>query len=730
MSRERLIEESHLQRKALVYVRQSTPGQVLENRESTRLQYQLRDVALELGWGSGRIETIDEDLGVSGSGEVQRGGFERLTLTVARGEAGAVFGLEASRLSRNEVDWFQLLRWLRSTDTLIVVEGRVYDPGSGADALTLGLQGTLSANELYNTRRRMEEGQLSKAQRGQLYKTVPTGYVREGDGLRKDPDPQVRHAIGRVFELFREVGTARQVVQALRAEGMQLPSQKHNRRPLVWSAAGYDRVYKVLTNPLMGGAYVYGRQRTEVYLDERNQPRKKVRRLPQEQWRVLLEEHHEGYVSWEEWQAIQAQLKANSTRARGAPREGRALLQGLAVCGECGRALQVRYGAGHGYLCRPSRSGAERGGCLSVGGQRLDAVVAELFLEAVRPAGVEAALRAERLAQEREDQLLRSHRLELERRQYEERRAKRNYVLMNGDYKSMKQELMDDWHRARRSTERAQQALEQARERLPRRGQPPSAAVLARLGLRVQELWAHPALRQRDRKRLLATLLEEAVLRADREAGRLRLLLRWRGGWIDERELPLRRRARPRQDPTETVELVRRLARLYSDERIVATLTKQGRRTARGLRFTQARVRALRQRHGIAAYRAAQQDSSAPLLGVAAAAGELGVAASTLYRWIEEGFVAVEEPTPGAPWLVRVDAALRSRLCESVPAGFVAAAQARKLLGVSRQTLWERIRSGQLEARRIVRGPQRGLYVQLEEPEQPQLHGLKESGDA
>ena len=317
MSRERLIEASHLKRKGMVYVRQSTPGQVLANRESTHLQYQLRDMALELGWGPERIEIIDEDLGVSGAGEVHRSGFERLTLAVARGEVGAVFGLEASRLSRNEVDWFQLLRWLRSTDTLIVVEGRVYDPGSGADALTLGLQGTLSANELYNTRRRMEEGQLSKAQRGQLYKTVPTGYVREGDGLRKDPDPQVRHAIGRVFELFREVGTARQVVQALRAEGMQLPSQKHNRRPLVWSAAGYDRVYKVLTNPLMGGAYVYGRQRTEVYLDERNQPRKKVRRLPQEQWRVLLEEHHEGYVSWEEWQAIQAQLKANSTRARG-----------------------------------------------------------------------------------------------------------------------------------------------------------------------------------------------------------------------------------------------------------------------------------------------------------------------------------------------------------------------------------------------------------------------------
>ena len=236
MSRERLIEARHLQRKALVYVRQSTPGQVRANRESTRLQYQLREVAQELGWRSGRIEIIDEDLGVSGSGEVPRGGFERLTLALARGEVGAVLGLETSRLSRNEVDWFQLLRWLRWTDTLLVVEGQVYDPGSGDDALTLGLKGTISAAELYNIRRRMEQGQL--------YASVPTGYLREGEGLRKDPDPQVRQAIGRVFQLFREVGTARQVVQALREEGTQLPSQKNNRRPLVWSEASYTRVYK------------------------------------------------------------------------------------------------------------------------------------------------------------------------------------------------------------------------------------------------------------------------------------------------------------------------------------------------------------------------------------------------------------------------------------------------------------------------------------------------------
>ena len=420
---------------------------------------------------------------------------------------------------------------------------------------------------------------------------------------------------------------------------------------------------------------------------------------------------------------MQQRLQANSTRVRGAPREGRALLQGLAVCGECGRALQVHYNSSHSYRCRADRDGRLQAGCLSVGGKRVDATAAELLLEAAQPAGVEAALRAERLERESAGRQLRSYELELERKQYEERRAKRNYVLMDSDYAGLKQELAEDWRRARRAAEGAQRELERAREGLPRGGRAVSPEVLAHLGARLSKLWEHPAIQPRERKQLLATLLEEAVLQVDREAGRLRIVLRWRGGWIDERELPLRVRAR--RGPRETVELVRLLAQLYGDGRIAGTLAAQGRRTARGLPFTQARVRSLRQRHGIGAYRPGQQDASAPLLPVAEAARELKVASSTLYRWIREGLVAVEEPVPGAPRLVCVDAALRSRLCATVPEGYIAAAAARKLWRISRQTLWERTRNGQLEAKTIVRGPQKGLYVKADGSEQPRLPGLE-----
>ena len=668
MKGERRIKERHLERRAVVYVRQSTPGQVLSNRESTRLQYGLREQAEALGWPSQRIETIDEDLGVSGSGEVDRPGFRRLTLEVARGQVGTVFGLDPSRLSRDTAEWFELLRWLRATDTLLVVGGKVYDPGRSDEKLLLGIQGTVSEQELLGIRRRMDEGLRNKARRGELYRSVPSGYVRDGTGLRKDPDEQVRHAIGQVFAKFRELGSARQVVRALRAGGTKLPGRRHPGAQVTWRKASYSRVLQVLRNPLMGGAYAYGRQRTEVQLDERGRLRKRVRRLPLDKWEVLIEGHHEGYVTWAEWLEIQQRLERNANTSRGAPREGRALLQGLAVCGHCGRAMHVRYGKGVSYVCRGPTESAGAGICQSAGAVRVDKLAAAAFLEAAGPGGVEAALRAERLDAEREEEWLRSYRLELERKEYEERKAECEYREVEAGLRLVKRTLGRDWEQAQEAALRARRDLERAVERLPRRGEPPATELFARLGTRLRALWEHPALRMRDRKRLLATLLEEAVLRADRKARTLSVVLRWRGGWVDEHELPAYRSQppQPRRDDVGTVEMVRRLARFYPDGSIALTLGKQGRKTARGLPFTRKRVASLRTRHGIAACPPQANDNEAPTLRVAEAARELGTSPSTLYRWIQQGFVPATRPVPGAPWLVRLDAALRARFCDAV----------------------------------------------------------------
>ena len=728
MRRETLVRERHLERLALVYVRQSTPGQVLSNRESTRLQYGLRERAGELGWPPERIETIDEDLGVSGSGATERTGFARMILEVARGRVGAVFGLDPSRFARNAAEWFELLRWLRLTQTLLVTDEGVYDPGSGEDSFVLGIHGTLSEGELYKLKARMEQGKWSKARRGELYVHVPAGYVVDGTELRKDADEHVREAIGRVFAKFRELGSARQVSRALRAAGLQLPVRQPGQPGLSWRPANYTRVWGVLRNPMMGGAYAWGRKRTDVRLDERDQLRKRQRKLPLDRWGVLLPEHHEGYVGWQEWLSIQERLEANRVdrgdrEGGGAPREGRALLQGLAVCGQCGRAMQVRYGNGVQYKCR--RSLDDEGGCQTLGGERLDKLAAEAFLEAAGPGGVEAALRAERLAEREADERLLGYRREVERREWVERKARKEYGAVEAEFRRVKRTLARDWERAQDELERAREALEQARRRPPR---PPEAALAGSfdgLGTRLRELWEHPRTAWRDRKRLLATLLEEVVLTADRKAGRLHVLLRWRGGWIDERELRLSPPLEPRRTDASTVALVARLAGMHADKGIAAELRRQGRRTACGLEFTAKRVAALRWAHGIAACRLPAPAAGEQLRSVADAARELGVSVSSLYRWIEQGFVPAEQAGPGEPLQVRLDAAARARFRDTVPDGFVPVAAALRQLGVSRQTLWEWIRAQSVAALRIPRGPEKGLYVKLERSSQPLLEGFE-----
>lgn len=732
MRRESRIRERHLERLAVVYVRQSTAQQVLTNTESARLQYGLREQARDWGWPEERIETIDEDQGVSGSGDQERRGFARLTMMVAQKQVGVVLGLDSSRLARNTADWFQLLRWLRLTDSLFAKEGKVYDLKEGDSRIVLGIEGTLSEEGRFQIRARLDAGLESKAERGELYRRVASGYVLDGGQLRKDPDERVRHAIGEVFASFRETGSARQAVQRLRAAGRQLPGGREPGRA-EWKEATYSRVHQILTNPLMGGAYVYGRRRTEVSLGKRGEVRKQVVRVPQEEWGVLLEGRHEGYVSWEEWQAVQRRLAENSVQlGSGAPREGRALLQRLAVCGVCGRRMQAQYGTGVRYLCSAKDSGTGERGCQSVGGARVEEWVTNRFLEAAGMGGVEAALRAEREARAREAGRLRSYELDLERCEYEARQAGRRYRAEDPDNRLVMRTLARDWETALSAVERARRELERAREAAPPQRDPEvSAELFAGLGARVRRLWESPEVEMRDRKRLLATLVEEVVLRVDREAGCLHVLLRWRGGWIDESELALPQRFRPERDSDETVERVRRLAELYPDARIAETLNAQGWRSTSGQRFTRKLVTGLRHRHGIAVFGRDgrdRDDSGVALLSVSEAARELGTSAGTLYRWIRQGFVPVEVAGLGEPMQVRLDADVRERFCEAPPEGYVLAAQARRELGLSRQTLWERIREGMLEARRIVRGPDKGLYVKWDR-EDGQLPLLAEESE-
>ena len=702
------ISARHLDRLAVVYVRQSSTRQVLENRESTDRQYALRDHALALGWPSERIVTIDADLGVSGSTSGGRKGYERLKQEVSRGRVGAVLGLEVSRFSRNAVDWFQLLEWCRATDTLLIEGEQVFSPARHDDALVLSIKGSLSESELTLLRARMRGGAMNKARRGALYHNLPAGFLLEGDRLVKDPDRQVRHAIGEVFARFREQGSARRVTASLLDDGVRLPVRTPGRE-IEWDDAAYGRVIGILKNPMMGGAYAYGRERSERVLDDAGVPRTTKRKVSRDDWHVLIEDHHEGYVSWQDWLGIQERLSANAISRE--PREGAALLQTLATCGHCGRRLHTRYARGWSYMC-PRPMDGSRKSCMNVGGARIDAVVERAFLDAVSPAGVEAARLAARQSAKRDDAGLRSLQLEVERCRHEAGLAERRYCKIDPDNRLVADTLERDWEMALRALEEAGRALDHARQS---QAPPPDPARLEALGERVDVLWHADGVTPRDRKRLLACLVEDVMLRIDRDVGAVGIVVHWKGGECDEFTVPLQRRRSVPEDGTDTVELVRQLVGLYNDDEISGVLNQRGRVTPKGLPFNRDRVQRLRKRHGIPAHARKAGDGKAPVVGVLEASRQLEVSESTLYRWIREGLIAAEPTLAGAPCRIRLTDALRQRFRAEPPEGFVPARMAARRLGVSRQRIWQRIRDGDLQACHINRGPDRGLFVQLGE---------------
>ncbi len=603
----------HLERLAVVYVRQSSLRQVRENRESTDRQYALRDHALSLGWPAERIVTIDADLGMSGASSGARQGFEQLKLEIAHGRVGAVLGLEVSRFSRNVIDWSRLLEWCRSTDTLLIEGEQVYAPARHDDSLILNIKGSLSESELTLIRARLRGGAINKARRGELYHNIPAGFLLEGGRLIKDPDHQVQHAIGEVFARFRKHGSARGATGSLLEDGIRLPSRKPGSE-IKWGEVTYGRVIGILKNPLMGGAYAYGRKRSERVLDDAGELRETRKTVSRDDWHVLIEDHHEGYVTWQAWLEVQERLSANAISRE--PRDGAALLQSLAVCGQCGRRVLTRYGRSWSYVCLRPMDGSRKS-CLHVGGVRVDAVVERAFLDAISPAGVEAARVAAEQAQMRDDAGLRSLQLEVERCRYEAGLAERRYRKIDPDNRLVAGTLERNWEMALRALEEARSALHNAERSLV---PPPDPARLLALGERLSDLWHAEGTTHRDRKRLLACLVEDVMLRIDRDAGAIEIVLHWKGGEVDEFTVPLNRRRTVAEDGADTVDLVRQLSALYNDAEISGVLNQRGRVTPKGLPFNRDRVRQLRDRHGIPAHSRQAGDSKAPVVGVAEAA--------------------------------------------------------------------------------------------------------------
>ncbi len=736
------ITASHLSRTAVIYVRQSTLIQGERNTESTARQYDLVHRARQLGWPREAIRVIDGDLGISGSVTGQRAGFEGMVAEVALGQVGIILALEASRLARDNAAWYRLLDLAGVCDTLVADVDAVYHPALFGDRLLLGLMGIMAESELHVLRARLEGGIKNKAARGELRRGLPVGLIwGETDGeIRFHPDEAVTGVLAATFDRFTVCGSVRATWLWLRAEGLRWPLQKvaYTRRgsgipEITWVEPTYHAVHTTLTHPAYAGAYVYGRTRKERYLDPSGALRQRARRLPRDQWEVLIPDHHPGFTDWDTYQANQARIGTNiRPQARqpgtGAVREGCALLQGLATCGTCGRKLAIFYAGPSrcvpNYYCHGSAELVNGRGArhMSVGGQGIDAAVAEAFLAALAPAAMDACLAAARQLEDGHDAALAQHQRQVEQARYHATRAERRYRAVDPDNRLVARGLEREWETALRDLADAEAELARRATARPKTLTPQEKQAVLALGDDLGAVWDAPTTTGKDRKQLLRTLLDEVniTLRRDDPGPHARLVLRWKGGAISELTVPLRRRQPAIRTDEDTIDLIRRLAVHYPDAVIAGILNRQHRRTARGLSYTASRVQSLRYHWHIPCHQP-DGNGQAPegeLLNVTAAARQLDIAPSTLLRWLNDGFIAGEQITPGAPWRIRLTNQLRDMLTDTAPDGWVPLGYATQALGVSRQTVLQKVKRGELNAVLTRTGRRKGLRIELPAPQQ------------
>ena len=658
-----------LSRKAVVYVRQSTPGQVQANGESRRQQYELVDAARARGFR--QVEVIDDDLGRSASGTVARPGFDRLVAWLCAGDVGAVFCLDASRLARNGRDWHHLLELCGLVEARVIDLDGVYDPCRPNDRLLLGMKGTISEFELGVLRTRMLDAARSKARRGELRISVPIGYTWHRElGLGFDPDLRTQEVIRLVFARFRELGSARQVHLRLHRDGVHFPRPLDGKSTVhfEWTRIRYRNVIALLKNPFYAGVYAYGKSERRTAIVDGRVRRSYGHGKPLEQWEVMLKDHHEGYIEWSEFERNQATLAGNNYRKPGSGksgRGGRALLAGIITCARCGRRLPVSYtGRGIGYpVYRCDRPNLMLGlpRCLGFGGSRIDAAIGAEILRAVSPLAVEAAQRAERLAVTTGRERHRVADLELQQARYEASLAERRYAACDPDNRLIAAQLERAWETALRRVEACQARIDENRsEPLP-----VDPKALHGLADDLSAAWNAPGASNRTRQRLVRALVTEIVADVDETTREVVLVIHWRGGAHSELRVKKPRTGEHGcRTPEEALAVIRSMAARWSDEQVAASLNRMGMRTGQAKSWTAHRVYSIRRVHGIHAYRSAEKDGK--WLTMSEAATSLGVSAHVVRRLIRDGVLPAEQVVPDAPWQIQAADLQHLRVVEAL----------------------------------------------------------------
>ena len=661
------ITEQHRSRPAYIYVRQSTNAQVLHHQESTERQYALRTMALELGWSESAIRTLDRDLGMTGTEMTRREDFKTLVADVSMGQVGAVFALEVSRLARSNLDWHRLLELCALTATLVIDEDGCYDPSDFNDGLLLGLKGTMAQAELHFLHARLQGGKLNKAKKGELRFPLPVGYCYDEQGrIVPDVDAEVRGAVEMAFRLFRETGSAYAVVHRFTEKGLRFPKRAYGGAwdgKIIWGRLSHSRVLGVLKNPSYAGIYVFGRYQYRREITPDGEVRKRMQAVAMPDWRVSLHQHHEGYITLEEFVKNRARLEKNRTNGAetilsGPARAGLALLEGLLLCGHCGHGLTVRYRSKGGicptYQCNLlRREGLATKSCMVFRCDLLDGVVAEEMLKALQPAELELALAALHELESRDQSILRQWQMRLERAEYEAALAERRYQEVDPANRLVAGTLERRWHASLVHLEDLKKEAAEFQRQEAHVATPEQKAKVLALAKDLPRLWQASTTQSKDRKRMLRLLIKDITIERPVNQKQLLAHIRWQGGASSEisMQLPLNLADRVRY-PSAVVDRIRKLACNLPDDKIADQLNREGQASAKGLPYTVKIVQWIRCR-----YRIPPAELNRPEeLTVRQVAERFGTSDQVVYYWIDHSVIRSRRISPEMPhWITLSD---------------------------------------------------------------------------
>jgi DNA invertase Pin-like site-specific DNA recombinase len=656
-----IIQEDHRQKLAFVYLRQSTLSQVRHNQESTERQYALRDQALTLGWPAEQIVILDGDLGLSGTQMANRPDFKKLVAEVSLQKVGAVFALEASRLSRSCLDWHRLVDLCGWTGTLLIDEDGCYNPSDFNDRMLLGFKGTMSQAELHFMHVRLLGGKLNKAKKGELRFPLPVGLVNtEPDGTVLDPDQEVQGAVRLVFDSFRQTGSAYGVVRQFADQQVRFPKRSYGgvwNGQLQWGRLGHGRVLSILRNPAYAGAYVFGRHRGGKSFSPDGQVRSKVAVVPMADWKVLLKDRYPGYISWEEFLANQRLLVENQTNdsahTASPAREGSALLQGLLLCGQCGRRLAPHYGGNNGtrplYECNWRRRELAGPSCWSVRADVLDTAVEERVLAVLTPQQLEIALAALAEVEHRDQAVEHQWQLKIQRADYEAQLAQRRFDEVDPANRLVADNLEKRWEQALQQLTQIRQEHEEHRQKqtLPLTAE--QQRQVRQLAEDLPRLWDAPTTTAKEKKRVLRLLIKDITLEKRPATREAILHLRWQGGATEDLTVALPPKSCDLWRYPETVVAeIRARARDQSDQQIAEAFRAAGRQSAKGQLFTASIIRQIRFKHQIAGFTGKRSGE----LTVQELSAKFGVSHHVAYYWLNRGVVSGRRQCPGgAIWI-------------------------------------------------------------------------------